>query len=98
VELSRELVGLSEAMVALDGAAAYDAMVAAEAPLCDGSSDCSTLTEPCAVNTGCDDHGPAGLTGVAASPQETVLWAVPAERSTRRRVRATGRKQRLSER
>ena len=98
VELSRELVGLSEAMVALDGAAAYDAMVAAEAPLCDGSSDCSTLTEPCAVNTGCDDHGPAGLTGVATSPQETVLWAVPAERSTRRRVRATGRKQRLSER
>ena len=94
VELSRDLVGLSEAMVAFDAAGAYDAVVSGDAPLCDGSSDCSTLTEPCPINTGCDDHGPEGLTGVAASPQDSVIWAAPGERSTRRRVRATGRKQR----
>ena len=97
VELSRDLVGSSEAMVALDGAGAYDSDVTGEAPACDGSTDCSMLTEPCAVDAGCNDREPAGLTGLAASPQETVIWAAPAERSTRRRVRATGRRQRRNE-
>jgi serine protease AprX len=97
VELSRDLVGSSEAMVALDRAGAYDSDVTGEVPACDGSTDCPMLTEPCAIDAGCDDREPAGLTGLAASPQETVIWAAPAERSTRRRVRATGRRQRRNE-
>jgi serine protease AprX len=97
VELSRDLVGLSEEIMALDGAGAYDPAAGGETPSCDGSTDCSMLTEPCAINAGCYDREPAGLTGVAASPQETVIWAAPVERSVRRRVRATGRRQRPSE-
>ena len=97
VELSRDFVGLSEEILALDGAGRYDSANPGEAPLCDGSTDCSMLTEPCATNAGCHDGEISGLTGVAASPQETVIWAAPAERSTRRRVRTTGRRQRLSE-
>jgi serine protease AprX len=97
VELSRDLVGWSEAMVAFDGAATNDAGLPSAA-MCDGSTDCSTLVEPCAINTGCDDHRPAELTGVAARGEQTVIWAAPADRSPRRRVRATGRKQRPGER
>jgi serine protease AprX len=98
VELSRDLVGQSEAMVALDAAdAGYDSTGPADAPACEGSTGCPALTEPCAIDAGCVDHAPAGLTGLAASPQDTVIWAAPAERSTRRRVRATGRKHRPRE-
>jgi serine protease AprX len=97
VELSRDLVGLSQEIMALDGAGAYDSAVPGEAASCDGSTDCSMLTEACAMNAGCYDPEPSGLTGVAASPQETVIWAAPVERSARRRVRATGRRQRPSE-
>jgi serine protease AprX len=98
VELSRDLVGLSEAMVALEGAGgAYASDAPGETAACEGNADCSTLTEPCAADAGCDDPAPAGLTGLSVSPQETQIWAAPAERSTRRRVRATRRKQRPTE-
>jgi serine protease AprX len=97
VEWSRELVGSSEAMLALEGAGTYGSEVPGEAAACEETTDCSMLTEPCAIDTGCDDQMPAGLSGLTAWSQETVLWAAPAERSTRRRVRATGRKQRPNE-
>jgi hypothetical protein len=98
VELSRDLVGLSEAMVALEGAGgAYGSDVPGEATACEGTADCSTLTEPCTADAGCDDRAPAGLTGLSVSPQEIKIWAAPAERSTRRRIRATRRKQRPKE-
>ena len=94
VELSRDLVGLSEELIAFERAGASDPAVADDAPSCDGSVDCSLLTGACAIGAGCEDVEAAGLTGVAASPQETVIWAAPAEPSARRRVRATGRKRR----
>jgi subtilisin family serine protease len=97
VELSRDLVGLSEELIAFE-AGAFDSVAADGAPSCDGSVDCWMLIGACAIVAGCyDDAEPSGLTGVAASPQETVIWAAPAERPARRRLRATGRKRRPSE-
>jgi subtilisin family serine protease len=97
VELSRDLVGQSEALIAFDRAGASDSAFAGDAPSCDGSVDCSMLTGACAIEAGCFDAEPSGLTGVAASPQETVMWAAPADRSARRRLRVTGRRRRPSE-
>ena len=97
VELSRDLVGSSEALVAFDRAGASGSAIAGDAPSCDGSVDCSMLTGTCAIDAGCFDAEPSGLTGLAASPQETVVWAAPADRSARRKLRATGRRRRASE-
>jgi serine protease AprX len=95
VELARDLLGLSEQLVAFDAASAYDGEVASEAPSCEAGTDCLMLTDACPE--GCFDRTAGSLTGVAASPAETVLWGAPADRPGRRRTRATGRRRRQKE-
>jgi hypothetical protein len=94
VELARALVGLSEAVVAFEAVTAEDASVE---PLdCEAGTDCSMLAESC-LASGCFDGDAGGLTGVAAAPAESVLWAVPAARAGRRRIRATAGRRRRKE-
>jgi len=92
VELARDLVGLSEAIVALEAVTAENA-VPADPPACDAGTDCTMFTDSCLL-AGCFDGDAGGLTGVAASPAQTVVWAGPAQRPARRRLRATAGRRR----
>jgi serine protease AprX len=93
VELARDLVGLSEAVVAFEAVTAEDA-ASIQTLDCDAGTDCSMLAESCPAS-GCFEADAGGLTGVAASPAESVVWAVPSQRTARRRLRATaGRRRR----
>ena len=96
VELARDLVGLSEQIVAFDGSGAYDGEISAEPPACDAAAGCGTLTESC-LAAGCFEREAGGLVGVAAAPTQTVIWPAPIDRSSRRRTRATGRRLRQKE-
>jgi len=90
VEVARDLIGLSEQIVAFDAAVAYDDEVSS-LPACDAGTDCVMLTESC-LAAGCFEREAGGLVGVAAPPTETVIWAAPGDRPARRRTRATGRR------
>jgi serine protease AprX len=94
VELARDWIGLEQSV-------AFDAFVADEdegstAPTCEAGTDCVMLAESC-LAAGCFEREAGGLVGVAAAPTETVIWAAPAERAGRRRIRATGRRRRRKE-
>ena len=95
VELARDLVGLSDAVVAFEAVTAEDA-ASAEPLDCDAGADCSMLAETC-LASGCFDGDAGGVTGVAASPAESVVWAVPVQPTARRRIRATAGRRRGKE-
>ena len=95
VELAGALVGVTEQIVALNGSIDDDAELESE-PACDESTACDPL-ETCLSTGGCDGQDAGGLTGVLSASAAGGVLATPLERSGRRRVRATARRQRRAE-
>jgi subtilisin family serine protease len=94
VELARDSIGFEQS-VAFDGLVAYEDE-GSSPPACEAGTDCVMLTESC-LAAGCFEREAGSLVGVSAAPTETVMWAAPAERPGRRRIRASGRSRRRKE-
>ena len=91
VELSRDLVGSSEQIIALGAREAAESEAAVDMTECE-AGDCLLSSEVCAE--GGFDGEPGAIAGVAAPAAHTVIWAAPVDPTNRRRPRGTGRKQR----